>query len=73
LANGDRVLAYFPTASAMVNARLICAAPDLLEAVQLLLSQYDSSPDFTMGGNLTNEPFLMARAAIEKATGKGDA
>ncbi len=54
------------------NARLISAAPDLLGAAQLLLSQYDSSTDFTMGGDLTNEPFLMAREAIAKAIGRGE-
>ena len=55
------------------NARLISAAPDLLAAVQLLMEQYDSSPDhFIMGGDLTNKPFLMARAAIAKATGRGE-
>jgi hypothetical protein len=56
----------------LANARLIAAAPDLLSALQLLMDQYDSSPDFTMGGNLTNAPFIMARAAIAKATGKED-
>ena len=55
------------------NARLIAAAPEMLEALSLLVDQYDSSGDFTMGGNLTNEPFLMARAAIAKATGRGEA
>lgn len=49
------------------NARLIAAAPELLEACLLLMKQYDASGDFTMGGELTNEPFLLARAAIEKA------
>lgn len=34
LADGDRVLAYFPTASAMANARLIASAPDLLSALK---------------------------------------
>ena len=55
------------------NINLIAAAPEILEALSLLVDQYDSSGDFTMGGNLTNEPFLMARAAIAKATGRGDA
>ena len=55
------------------NINLIAAAPEMLEALSLLVDQYDSSGDFTMGGNLTNEPFLMARAAIAKATGRGDA
>lgn len=51
------------------NARLIAAAPELLAALEILVSQYDSSSDFTMGGNLTNEGFLLGRAAIEKAKG----
>lgn len=55
------------------NINLIASAPDMLEALSLLVDQYDSSGDFTMGGNLTNEPFLMARAAIAKATGRGEA
>lgn len=55
------------------DALLFAAAPDMLKALLLLVDQYDSSDDFTMGGNLTNEPFLMARAAIAKATGRGDA
>ena len=57
--------------NAMGNARLIAAAPDMLEALRLLLAQYDSADDFIMGGNLTNKPFLMARAAIAKAEGGG--
>ena len=51
------------------NARLIAAAPDMLKALLLLVDQYDSSGDFTMGGNLTNGPFLKPRAAIAKARG----
>lgn len=49
------------------NMRLIAAAPDLLAAAMELMQQYDSSGDFTMGGNLTNQPFLKFRAAIAKA------
>mgnify|MGYP001562258137 CR=1 FL=1 len=40
---------------------------DLVAAAKLLLQQYDSSGDFTMGGNLTNEPFLLFRAALARA------
>ena len=43
---------------------------ELLAAAKLLLAQYDSSGDFTMGGNLTNKPFLMFRAALEKMEGR---
>ena len=34
LASGDKVIAYFPTLSAMSNADLISAAPDLLAALK---------------------------------------
>ena len=36
------------------------------EAAILLMTQYDSLDDFVMGGNLTNEPFIMFRAALDK-------
>lgn len=55
------------------NINLIAAAPDMLKALEFLMEQYDSSGDFTMGGNLTNEPFLKARAAIAKAIEGGEA
>ena len=55
------------------NVNLIAAAPDMLKALEFLMEQYDSSGDFTMGGNLTNEPFLKARAAIAKAIEGGEA
>lgn len=32
---------------------------ELLAACKLAVQQYESSGDFTMGGNLTNKPFLM--------------
>ena len=38
----------------------------LREAAILLMTQYDSLDDFVMGGNLTNEPFIMFRAALDK-------
>ena len=50
------------------NARLIAAAPELLEALQMLMPQEPQetdSYDRAMWGN--------ARAAIAKATGKGAA
>jgi len=34
LADGERVIAYFPTLSAMRHANLLAAAPDLLEVVK---------------------------------------
>ena len=58
----------------LVDAAFIVQAcnshDDLLAAAELLLQQYDSSGDFTMGGNLTNEPFLMFRAALARAKGE---
>jgi hypothetical protein len=41
---------------------------ELLEACQLLIEQYESTSEFTLGGNLTNKPFSLARNAIAKAT-----
>lgn len=42
---------------------------ELLEGAKLLIEQYDSSGDFTMGGQLTNKPFSMLKAAIAKVEG----
>lgn len=54
------------------NARLIAAAPDLLEALERLVSTHCAAAD--MGPNLMGadeEPeVIAARAAIAKATGK---
>jgi hypothetical protein len=67
-----KALAHIPTGGdpgngvGAANARLIAVAPDFYDAAVLLLSQYDAEPDFTMGGRLTNEPFLLFRAAIAK-------
>ena len=61
------VLDYVEGIENIADARLIAAAPDLMAAAELLLQQYDSSGDFTMGGNLTNEPFLLFRAALARA------
>jgi hypothetical protein len=49
---------------AKANARLIAAAPDLLEALQLIV-QWDES-----GFAQTDEQMSKARAAISKATGE---
>jgi hypothetical protein len=43
------------------RARLIAAAPDLLEALRNIVSCYDTTDD--------NELVTAARAAIQKATG----
>lgn len=51
------------------NARLIAAAPCLLEALQEVMSWiYDWDPDFTFE-NEWDGTEIKARAAIEKATG----
>jgi len=68
LANGERVLAYFPTASAMANASLIAAAPEMLEALQMLMPQEPQEADSYDRAMWDN-----ARAAIAKAIGKGAA
>lgn len=39
---------------------------ELIDTAKLLLEQYDASGDFTMGGRLTNEPFLRFREAVAK-------
>ena len=52
------------------NARLIAAAPDLLEALKML---YDDTADYIKLNNLTgmdNHAMKAARAAIAKATGE---
>lgn len=47
--------------------RAISALPDLITACQLLIEQYQAVPEFTMGGKLTNEPFLLVMEALKKA------
>ena len=56
-------------ANAAFIVRACNSHDDLVAAAELLLQQYDSSGDFTMGGNLTNEPFLLFRAALKRAKG----
>jgi hypothetical protein len=46
------------------NARLIAAAPELLEALTHILSEYDAP------NTLNDTTFRTARAAIAKATGE---
>jgi hypothetical protein len=55
---------------AEADAALLAAAPDMFAALTILVEQYQSVPDFTMGGNLTNEGFLRGAEALRKATGE---
>ena len=50
------------------NARLISAAPELLEALQMLMPQEPQEAD-----SYDRAMWEAARAAIAKATGKGEA
>ncbi len=46
------------------------AAPELLEALEVLVKKYDSMKDGNIYGQLTNGDFFAARAAIAKAKGE---
>jgi hypothetical protein len=68
-AGGAIICTAFPGAStdriepvAELNARLIAAAPELLEALKAVQTFIEGKPDAV-------EPFGMVRAAIAKATG----
>lgn len=53
----------------MANARLIAAAPDLLEALQVMVRDYTAS--HADGGSLEMQPaILQASQAIARATGE---
>jgi hypothetical protein len=47
--------------------RLRDAQAKLIEGAKLLLEQYEASDDITLGGKLTNKPFLMLRNALQFA------
>ncbi len=59
---------------AVANARLIAAAPELLEACMAMLEwddrEKDHAVDFYAGMDLCRAAFDKARAAIAKATGE---
>ena len=68
--DGEKVIAYFPTLSAMKNAKLFAAAPDLLDALE------DAEFLLRKAGNIPGpmqDSFKRsasdARAAIAKARG----
>ena len=42
---------------------------ELVEACQELISQYEAVPEFTMGGKLTNGPFIKIREALANRRG----
>ena len=67
-AEGDRIAdCDFGTRQDQANARLICASPDLLEALQIILP-YASR---LIQGTTEGEPILQkARQTIRKATGE---
>ena len=50
------------------NARLFAAAPDLLDALELLMD-YQNGPPLPSYGHRWNEAMELARAAIAKAEG----
>ena len=55
------------------NARLISSAPDMLEALQELVAEWDArhaAEDHRSGYTLDTAGIAMARAAIAKATGE---
>ena len=59
LVDGERVIAYFPTLSAMRNADLLATAPDMLDALRRLTHPMASDEDLTH-----------ALAVIAKAEGR---
>lgn len=66
---GEGICKQVAVINDVVDARLIASAPEMYEALKILVSQYEDSGDFTMGGRLTNEGFLKGKAALKKAEG----
>jgi len=72
LTSGDRIVAYFPTLSAMSNADLISAAPDLLAACRQARETLISAKALlnSCGAALgMGQAFAMLENAIAKAEG----
>lgn len=79
MVNVASVRGYFPTdcpyGSSEANARLIAAAPELLEAAKLVLEWYEaednhSGTDFYQRMQMCRDSEDAIRAAIAKATGE---
>jgi hypothetical protein len=74
LAIGDVVVAYFPTESALRNASLISAAPELLSALEILLKHEGETELNSIGLELKThaleEAICKAKSAIAKAKGE---
>jgi hypothetical protein len=54
----------------LANARLIAAAPDLLEALEFMLSVFNETYPDVADDEEDREAWAKARAAIKKATGE---
>ena len=73
LAEGERVIAYFPSLSAMRHADLLAAAPELLEALRWVADELPSMvrTHCPMGMPMTvSKAHDIACAAIAKAEGR---
>lgn len=66
LAIGAVVSNLRPAKEVSANARLIAAAPDLLEACKGLLTKYDFGDDLP-----EDHPIVAARAALSRVSGEG--
>ncbi len=74
-ANGEvvaRAFRVFGGGSGQGNARLMAAAPELLEYLELVLMDYRELRMIHLGGKHEDTPRMkLAEAAIAKAEGKG--
>ncbi len=70
--NAKLIAASWNACVAVNPANPIAAAeviPALVNACTLLMEQYGAVTEFTMGGKLTNEPFLLIEAALKQMQG----